>query len=161
MEDVFHIIRTIHVLAGSFWLGEVVVINFILIPVLSRFEGEYRKSFMVNIFPRIFDLASILSATVVLTGMFLVYHMTNGDFSQLTEGRWGWSILVGGSLGTILTLFHFFMENKLAKKIGLGACGDDTQIDDVHLKLKLVPRLGLIVIVSIFLLMINAAHGVV
>jgi len=160
MNEIYPIIRTIHELAGSLWLGEVVVINFILIPVISKYKGEIRKQVLVSIFPKIFTLASILSATVVITGLFLVYYLTNGNFGILTSGRWGLSILVGGSLGILLTLFHFFLENKLAKKIGLGKQGDDEKLAEVHLQLKIVPRIGLIVLLTIFLLMINAAHGI-
>ena len=159
MESYFPFIRTLHVISGALWIGEVVVINFILIPILSRFTGEMRKQFLINIFPRVFRMASVLSATVVITGMFLVYHMTNGELDRLLSGRWGLSILVGGSLGTLLTLFHFFMENRLARKIGLGKMGDDEKLAEVHLKLKIVPRLGLLVILTVFLLMLNAAHG--
>ncbi len=160
MEELFPVIRTVHVLSGSFWIGEVVVINFILIPVLSNFQGDMRKQFLITLFPKIFHLASILSATVVITGVFMVYYMTNGDFNNLLSGRWGLSILVGGSLGIILTAFHFFMENRLAKKIGLGKQGDEEKLGEVHVKLKIVPRMGLIVITCIFLLMINAVRGI-
>ncbi len=159
MDEFFPIIRTLHAAAGSFWIGEVVVINFVLIPAASKLVGKARKQYLTTVFPMIFNLASVLSATVVVTGVFLVYYLTNGDLGLLTNGRWGLSILVGGTLGTILTLFHFFMENKLAKKIGLGKDGDDAQLEDVHTKLKIVPRLGLVVISTIFFLMINAAHG--
>ena len=159
MENYYFIIRAIHTLAGSFWIGEVVVINFVLIPALSKFQGEIRKQFLVSVFPRIFNLASILSATVVFTGVFMVYYLTQGKLESLLSGKWGLSILIGGGLGIILTLFHFFMENRLARKIGLGKMGDDQKLSEVHLKLKIVPRLGLLVILVIFLLMLNAAHG--
>lgn len=159
MDTYYSIIRAIHVVASSLWLGEVVVINFILIPVLSKYKGELRKQFLITIFPRIFTMASILSATAVITGIIMIYYLTNGNLDVLTSGKWGLSILIGGTLGIILTLFHFFMENKLAKKIGLAEQGDDEKLAEVHLKLKIVPRLGLLVILSIFLLMINAAHG--
>lgn len=160
MDALFPVIRTLHVLSGSFWIGEVVVINFVLIPVLSSYSLEMRKQFLLSVFPRVFNLASILSALVVVTGVLMVFYRTNGNLENLLEGRWGLSILVGGSLGILLTIFHFFMENRLARKIGLGREGDDGQIDDVHLKLKIVPRLGLVVITTIFLLMINAVRGI-
>ena len=160
MNEIYPILRTIHELAGSLWLGEVVVINFILIPVISKYTGGIRKQLLVSIFPKIFTLASIFSATVVFTGLIMVYYLTNGNFGVLTSGRWGLSILIGGSLGILLTLFHFFMENRLAKKIGLGKQGDDEKLAEVHLRLKIVPRIGLIVLLTIFLLMINAVHGI-
>ncbi len=47
----------------------------------------------------------------------------------------------------------------MAKKIGIVKDGNEEMVDDVHLKLKIVPRIGLVVITSIFLLMINASRG--
>lgn len=160
MENLFPIIRTIHVLSGALWIGEVFVINIILIPVLSKFHGDLRRAFLISIFPKIFHLASVLSAGVVITGMIMVYYLTNGNLENLLHGKWGLSILIGGSLGIMLTLFHFFMENRLARKIGLGKEGDDEKLAEVHLRLKIVPRLGLLVISIIFLLMLNASREI-
>jgi len=125
MYEFYIIIRTIHQLAGALWLGEVLVLNFILLPVLSKYEGDLRKRVITSIFPRVFKLASILSATVVITGLYMVFYLTKGNLEVLLDGRWGLSILIGGSLGILLTIFHFFLENKLAKKIMLGKQGEN------------------------------------
>lgn len=49
--DLYPYVRWIHVLAASAWFGEVVAIHFILIPSLSSYEGEERKSFLNTVFP--------------------------------------------------------------------------------------------------------------
>lgn len=161
LEDVYPYLRWIHVLAASAWFGEVVVINFILIPTLSSYEGEERKSFLNAVFPRIFRLASILSGTAAVTGGLLLWHHTGGDLGLLGHGRWGTGILVGGVLGGLLTLFHFFMENQMARRVGVG-CPDISAevVEDVHAKLTLVPRIGLVVISTIFVTMLWAVRGV-
>jgi len=160
MPDFYLFARWIHVLAASAWFGEVVAINFILIPTLSRYEGAERKSFLNSVFPRVFRMASILSATAAVTGAFLLYHHTGFDLAGLTASRWGRFILVGGALGLVLTLFHFFMENQLARRVGVG-CPDISaeQVEDVHGKLKIVPRIGLVVISTIFVVMMTAVRG--
>lgn len=158
--DIDAIMRTIHIIAGTTWFGQVVVINFVLIPSLGNLKSEERKVFILTIFPKIFKVASHLSIIVILTGIHLVVSLTEADLTNLLSGRWGLSILVGGSLGILLTLFHFFMENRMAKKIGIAKDGNKEIIEDVHLKLKIVPRLGLVVIAIIFLLMINASRGI-
>lgn len=63
-------------------------------------------------------------------------------------------------MGLVLTLFHFFMEDKLARRVGIG-CPDTSMdtVNDVHAKLTLVPRLGLGVITTIFFLMMYAVRG--
>ena len=156
--ELFSFIRWVHVAAGSAWFGEVVVINFILIPALSRYQGDARKDFLNLIFPKIFTMASILSATTAITGGILLYQFIGFDVTELTRrGSWGVSILIAGTLGLILTLFHFFIENLLARKIGVGDPEISKEdVEDVHLKLKIVPRLGLLVISTIFFLMLNA-----
>ncbi len=154
-------IRWIHVIAGSLWVGEVAVINFILIPVLGKLDVDQRRNFLTTVFPRVFRMASVLSATAVITGLSLVTIITKGDFGMLLVGRWGHAIAFGGTLGTLLTLFHFFMENRLAKKIGIGCeyIPSDAQLADVHHKLKIIPRGGMLVISTIFFSMMYAVRG--
>lgn len=163
LAEYFNIIRWTHVVAGSAWFGEVVVINFVLIPVLSNYQGVARKDFLNTIFPRIFKLASILASTTAITGGLLLYNFIGFDIGSLTEkGTWGWSILIAGTMGLILTLFHFFIENLMARKIGVGDPSiSDEAVEDVHVKLKLIPRLGMVVITTIFVLMMNAKYSII
>jgi uncharacterized membrane protein len=158
--DLYPYVRWIHVLAASAWFGEVVAINFILIPTLSSYQGEGRKSFLNDVFPRVFRMASILSATAAVTGGLLLYHHVGFDLPSLAGSHWGRMILLGGGLGLLLTLFHFFMENHLARRVGVG-CPDisSEQVEDVHGKLQIVPRVGLVVISTIFIVMMSAVRG--
>lgn len=160
MQDWMLFLRTLHIISASLWIGEIVVINLILIPAISKTEGEHRIKMMQAIFPLVFKMASILAVIVVLTGTLLMFVITNGDLSMLTTGRWGYSILIGGLLACVLAIFHFFIEHRLAKKIGFDSLKDENAMSEFHLKLKIVPRLGMIVITVIFLLMINAARGI-
>ena len=161
LGDLFIPIRYIHVGATSIWVGEVFVINFILIPVLGGLDVAGRRRFLTTVFPRVFRMASVLSAIAVLTGVLMVVHLTDGNIGKLTESRWGKAIMVGGSMGIFLTFFHFFMENKLAKAIGIGCeyIPSDEQLASVHNKLKIVPRGGLIFISAIFCVMMYAVRG--
>lgn len=160
-EDTIHLVRWIHVTFGSAWFGEVVVINFVLIPALSKYQGAARKDFLNTIFPWIFNLASVLSAVTALSGGILLYDNIGWDVGELfTKGTWGWSVFIGGTLGLILTLFHFFVENHLARKVGVGDPHlTQEAVEDVHLKLKIIPRIGLVVISTIFMLMLNSTHS--
>ena len=160
-SDLYIVVRWVHVLAAAAWYGEVAVINFILIPTLSGHSGAERKDFVNAVFPRVFRMASILSGTVAVSGGVLLYHHTGGDLRILLENLWGKFILVGGALGLLLTLFHFFMENRLARKISMGDPDLPKEaVEDLHLKLRLVPRLGFVVLTSIFVLMMIAVRGV-
>ena len=150
-------------MAGIAWFGEVVVINFVLIPTVKKYEGEAKKQFVNNLFPKVFRLASVLSAITAITGVILLYDHVGFEIGELFEmGTWGISIFIGGLLGAILTNFHFFIENNMAKKVGVGNPNIEQEaVEDVHLKLKLIPRLGLVVITTIVFMMLNAKLGLI
>lgn len=161
MVEFYSIIRAIHIISGSIWIGEFIVINFIFFPILSKYQGEMNKRLSISFSHRIFNFSSILSIIVVVTGVFMIFQITNGDLNYLLSGRWGLSILIGSILGIILTIFHFTFENRLIKKIDLENEGDDTEIKKVILKLKIVIRIGIIVTLTIFLLMLNAYRSLI
>ncbi len=149
--------RWVHVMAGAMWLGEVVVINFILIPVMAKMANEGRHSFLSTVFPRVFRLASVLAGTAVVAGALLFYLTYGTDFSVLARNP---ALGAGMILGLLLAGFHFFMEDKLARRVGIGDPNTPADVlDDVHLKLTIVPRIGLGVIATIFLLMMIGARG--
>ena len=173
MEDILIYIRWVHLISATSWYGEVVVINFILIPVASRLEGTLRSVYITTLFPRIFRLASVLSLTAVSTGLVLLYFRVNGNFLILLDSLAGRALAIGATLGILLTLFHFFMENRMAEKIGIvirsgkpatntnadhNAAGG-THLEDIHTRLKIVPRIGLLVITTIFICMMIGVRG--
>ena len=161
MDDWVPLIRWIHIVAGTSWLGEVVTINFVLVPAIGRLGVEHRRRFMVAVFPRIFRLASVLSVLAVVSGLLIAVAMSDGDLSVFLKGRWGRFILVGGSLGGLLTLFHFFLENRVGRiLVPLRGEATDADIEFVYRRLKIIPRVGLVVITAIVVSMMYAARGI-
>jgi hypothetical protein len=142
-------------------LGEVVAVVFILVPILIRLDIERRGWFLSVVFPRVFRLASVLSATAVTAGALL--YLASNDWSlnlgRLTSDRWGISILIGGSLGLALTLFHFVVEGRLEPVVTRAASGEIDEARVVRF-LTIVPRIGLAVLVVIFGAMMYASRGV-
>lgn len=163
-STVTNILRWIHILAGAVWLGEVVVINFILIPTLFRLESGKRSWFLSTVFPQVFRLASVLSLTTILAGAALNLSLSNWEIntaiSRLGSSRWGWSILIGGLLGLGLTLFHFFIEGRLEPLVKAAGDGVENEQEALLLhRLQILPRVGLGVLLLIFLLMMFAVRG--
>jgi len=162
--SLINLFRWIHILAGAAWLGEVLVVSFILVPVLGRLEPDKRGWFMSLIFPRIFRLASVLALTAIVAGAALNLSLSNWDVSlaltRLTTTRWGWSILIGGALGLGLTLFHFFAEHRLEPHVlAAHEAMDDATFAQVMRRLRIIPRVGLGILFLIFFLMMFAARG--
>lgn len=159
------LLRWIHVLSAATWLGEVIVINVILIPVLAQLEREKRAWFMAAVFPRVFQLASIIVATALLSGAALNLSMSGWDLhtaiARLFSGsRWGYAILIAGSLGLGLGLFHFVAESRLEPRVvAAESSAEQADLEIVLRRLKIIPRVGLGILLVIFLLMMAAAHG--
>lgn len=152
-----NILRWIHILAGAAWFGEVVTINFVLVPLLHKMDVEVRGIFVRHTFPRVFRLASVLSSTAIISGALMSYLITGWkNIAALLGTHWGIGIFGGGVLGLSLTLFHFLIESRLEPMI---ANADEDTMDQVITVLKLVPRAGLVVIASIVLLMMYGSRG--
>lgn len=151
------LLRWIHLLSGAAWLGEVVTINFVLVPALLKMNRTYQIAFIRQVFPRIFRLASVLSLSTILSGAASSYLITGWrDLGTWLETRWGQGILIGGLLGLALTLFHFLAERRLEPT---ASQMKDADLDKVLTVLKVVPRAGLVLIVFIILLMMYATRG--
>jgi len=131
-----------------------------MIPILSKNDKEGKSEMLMTVFPMLFRMASILSAITVLTGAILLWLYTGFDISLTSTNRWEFALIIGGILGLLLTFFHFFLETKLAKLIyPKDACMIEQNHNLVYSRLKIIPRIGLVVITSIFLLMMFATRG--
>lgn len=160
MEALHRVVRWVHVLAAASWLGEVVVINVVLLPILFRLESAERARFLKQIFPRVFRLASHLSLTTILAGAVLFLFRSQGQLSLLISTRWGWAVLIGGTPGLLLALFHFFLEGRLEGPVtSAEADPNREELAAAYRHLRIVPRIGLGVIVFVFVAMMVAAHG--
>jgi uncharacterized membrane protein len=154
-------VRWVHVIAATSWYGEVVTINFVLVPVLAALPREEASRFLSAVFPVIFKLASWLSATAMATGLFLAWNR----FASSPELLWttfsGRAFTVGATMGILLTTFHFVLEPKLDGMICSARENNDLDLSDkVIRQLRVVPRVGLLVITIALMLMMIGARGV-
>lgn len=145
------------------WLGEVMTINFVLLPALFRADAKDQMTLLNTVFPYVFRLATVLGGTAVLSGLTLVLLYTGFNLSPLIYSRWGWLLLTGGTLGTSLYTFHLFqesgMERSLAAHMAFAVADNDRKAMTALLrKLAIFPRAGMIVLLIIVSLMIAAAH---
>ncbi len=160
--NIVNIFRWLHILSGAAWLGEVVTINFVLVPSLKSMDAKEKSRYISEVFPRLFRLASALSLVSIFSGLTMTYLISGWrDLSIFLTSRWGIAILIGGLLGLSLTAFHFLVERKLepvASSLEEGT--QEEEVERMMKVLKSVPRAGLAVMVVIFLLMMYAARGV-
>jgi uncharacterized membrane protein len=162
LDNWLAVVRWIHILAGAAWLGEVMTINFVLIPIVTRPALHERRRFIKTVFPLVFRLASILALTTIVAGAVLNYQITGWkNLDEYFSSARGLAIIVGGLLGLLLTIFHFTLERRLEPLIE--ALDGESEVDDVQKVvgwLRIIPRFGLGVILLIFILMMYGARGV-
>jgi hypothetical protein len=138
----------------------VIAVVFVVVPALTRAEPAVRAWMLRNVFPRIFRLASVLIAMTWVggAGLYLSMNRWRIDPGALFGTRWGRSILVGGTLGLLLGLFHFFVEDRLEN--AAVRAGDDPALDEgLVRRLRVIPRVGLGVLVVVIGSMMYAARG--
>lgn len=154
------VVRWIHVIAATAWFGEVVTINFVLVPMLVRLRGAERTQMLASVFPRLFRLASYLAGTALATGLALFLNKFWGHWHLLWSTPIGLYTLVGACLGTMLAVFHFIVEPRLDGMICVAADNADFELTDKVVRvLRTVPRVGLGVITGAMILMMMGAHG--
>jgi uncharacterized membrane protein len=157
------VVRFIHVVAGVGWLGEVVTVNFVLLPALFKARPADRAPLLNNVFPFVFRLATVLGAIAGASGLALLLWTTQLQPEHLLLSPSGRFVLIGGTLGALLYAFHVFQESgteqSLANTLAIATDADDPQARARFLShLALFPRIGLLLLLVIVLLMVAAAH---
>ncbi|MCW5887514.1 MAG: hypothetical protein KIT07_05270 [Anaerolineales bacterium] len=153
--------RWAHVLAGAAWLGEVIVIVFVLVPAALKMELAARLEFIGRVFPRIFQLASVLAFITLAAGATLNYQLTGWhNLGAYFSSPRGVFIALGGGLGLLLALFHFFVEHRIEPGVkGMAAEVTPREAERIVKVLRILPRVGLSVMLVIFVSMMIGARG--
>jgi len=157
----FSFFRWLHILAGAGWLGEVIVIVFVLVPIISKLSAKEQPGYIAEIFPRMFRLASVLAGLSLVAGAVINYQLTGWvNLGPYISSFRGGAIALGGLLGLALALFHFFFEIRIESRVaGLATTLDDEELARLQRYLTLIPRVGLLVLLAIFMLMMVGARG--
>jgi hypothetical protein len=164
MAEVWFLVRLVHIVAGGGWLGEVLTVNFVLLPVLSRARAIERTHLLQTVFPCVFRLATALGGLAIVTGLTLLLWRTQLNPARLIESAWGWRILIGGTLGALLFLFHLVQEVRAERVLALAARleaewdNDPRSAASLLRRLAIIPRVGLGILLVIVGLMSAAAH---
>ncbi len=151
-------VRWTHVVAGVGWVGAVLVVVFVLGPALHVADRSERIALLTRVFPRVFRLASALVIVGMLSGATLFLHRYGHrlDLALLTAS--GRSLVAGGILGAVVGTFHFVIEPRLELRIARAGTSDAV-FDQLVWLLRLIPRVGLIVLLSVTVLMVSGARG--
>lgn len=163
MTELMYVVRLVHLLSGVGWVGEVITINFVLLPALFRASADDRVVLLQTVFPYIFRLATVLGGLAIASGIGLVLWNTRLDLTLLVTTSWGWRILIGGVIGAIIYTFHLVQESgaerSLAAELVFMNESDDPRAAEPLLRhLAIFPRVGMVVLMVVVALMVAATY---
>lgn len=163
MTDFMFVVRLVHVISGVGWLGEVITINFVLLPALFHARADDRNVLLTTVFPYIFRLATVLGGLAIASGLGLVLWNTRMDLTLLVTTSWGWRILIGGIIGLVVYVFHLVEESgaerSLAAELVFLRDSDDPEAARKLLHhLAIFPRVGMLILMVVVGLMVAAVY---
>ena len=160
--EITYLLRLVHTVAGLGWLGEVITINFVLLPALSKASQKDRLTLLHLVFPYIFRLATVLGGLTIASGFALMLWMTQLNMLLLVQTTWGQRVLLGGIVGGLLYFFHLFQESgaegSLAARLAFSAPDDPKAAERLLKRLALFPRMGMLVLLVVIALMSAASR---
>ena len=101
-------------------------------------------------------LALTTLAICLLPNYLLTEWRVLGQYLSTSTGL---AIFIGGLLGLLLTIFHFFPEKRLERRIDKLEGGSNEEVETITRYLRIIPRVGMVVIFIIFALMMYGARG--
>jgi uncharacterized membrane protein len=98
------LLRWFHFLAGIAWIGMLYYFNFVQTPFFAAAEAPVRSGMIVGgLVARALWWFRWGAMITFLTGWLIIFHrMATMGLSGFFNSAWGWAILVGGGLGTIM-----------------------------------------------------------
>ncbi len=72
MLELIFVLRLVHVVAGVGWAGEVLTVNFVLLPALFKARADERVTLVQSVFPHVFRLATVLGGIAIVSGLGLL-----------------------------------------------------------------------------------------
>jgi uncharacterized membrane protein len=155
------VLRWLHVLTAAAWFGQVVVLNFVLVPAIVREKkAATQLDLMRRLLPPSFKLASILSGLSVVAGGVLLWGRYHEDWSVMFSAWQGHVLATGALLAVLLTGFHHMSEPKLGRMIQQTSADDPAAVAKIVGRLKIAPKVGLVLITLVTLAMMIGVRGI-
>jgi uncharacterized membrane protein len=101
-EGWLFLLRWIHLFAGVIWIGLLYYFNFVQTPFFAETEAPVRSGAIQKLVPRALWWFRYGALFTFLSGLLIILHRWGqGGFFA---GSYGWAILLGGLLGTLMFL---------------------------------------------------------
>ena len=161
--ELWEVLRWIHMFAGLAWWGEVFYINFVLTPALPKLEPAVKEKVMLELYPRMFRMATILSSLTISFGVLTALSLSGFDLTIFVNTYWGQLIFLGGSLGLFMFLLHMTVERvelKVLRYRKSGTGGElPSELRGLERRMTWLPRFGFLILTLVLVIMVYAAQG--
>jgi hypothetical protein len=139
------------IVATAGWIGEALTLNVVIVPAAGKMDGSDQTGLIGRYFPAFFRLASVLALVSVASSAILVVR---GEVAQ--DAR---TLFIAGSAITwALSLFHLLVESRLRPVArALITEPDPDKVRSFLRFLSIVPRVGLAVLLTGFVLIVLSA----
>lgn len=104
MEGWLFLLRWIHFLAGITWIGILYYFNFVQTPFFAETDPPVRSGAIQKLVPRALWWFRWGAMLTLLSGWLIILHRIGqaGFAGFFTQGSYGWAIITGATMGTIM-----------------------------------------------------------
>jgi len=157
LEELYPYIRALHVLAAALWLGESIIVNFVIYPALRRNPKEIKRLHILAIYRRLFNMTTMSVIITLLTGAVLLVYYTKGNLLLLQESSLGRTLIITSFIGFLLLILHVF-EKKSIIKLKKKHRTKELDTEKFLIGLKWISRVTVLGLTIAFLIMLNAVN---
>ncbi len=154
-------LRWLHVITAMAWIGQVLVIVFVLVPIVDRErEGKVQLDLLQRIFPPLFRLASVLSGLAIVAGGLLLWHRiaeAGGEFFSAWQNH---ALLTGAILAIVVLGLDHATGPRLRRTLDASADDDGPRAAAALRTLRQVSWSALVVLTLAAVLMMIGVRGV-
>ncbi len=140
------IIDYIHSLIASVWIGGVIFFGFVLLPVLSKLDGNKKENATLLAIPRVSSIIVISLGVLIITGPALLWLLED-DVTLLSQSSYGFLIMAKIGVATIMAALGGYNQFKVQK-----SAERDIKSDAINVHRKLGRSLKIEAVLGVILL---------
>ncbi|MBI4322583.1 MAG: hypothetical protein HY675_29175 [Chloroflexi bacterium] len=107
MDSQMVLLRALHIVFGTFWVGTDLFLTFVLLPRLRSLGRGIEQPVMVALMRVVPPVLMISSIVVVVSGVWITGSMRGWNLNWVLAGGWGSAMFIG-LVGTVLALIVGF-----------------------------------------------------
>ena len=148
------ILDYVHNLLSSIWIGGVIFLGFVVLPSITKLDGNVRDKITISLIPRFSGMIIIALGILIITGPTLLWFL-DSNVSSLTDSTYGKLIIIKIVIASIMIAFGGFYQIKFVNQ-----AKNDLKSTSVFKKLQKPLRfeacLG-IVLLAVVALLVNSS----